>query len=278
MIRLEPWPASDLEAFYQLTCHSDATPLLYGAEYGDDVPDRESLFADYLPHYFDGSQPEAGRCYGIWLENERIGQVNYNAIDPETRETELDVWIGSQANWGKGYATTALSLLLEELFGQHQIESACIKPLLSNMAARKAYAKAGFRAVGTEIVDEAEYSLMRLSVADFYNLFTEMPLPYYAVIFSSLRNEPDPGYSKTAHEMEVLARLQPGYLGMESVRERLGITVSYWRDLEAIRLWKQQADHLQAQRLGRKRWYSSYRVRICKVERDYGFDAAAETN
>lgn len=275
MIRLEPWPASDLEAFYQLSCHSDATPLLYGVDHGDEVPDRESLFADYLPHYFDGSAPEQGRCFGIWLDNERIGQVNYNTIDSKTRETELDVWIGKQAHWGKGYATTALRLLLEELFGQHQLQNAIIKPLLSNIAARKAYAKAGFIAVDTEIQDKAEYSLMRISAADFYGLHTEMPLPYYAVIFSSLRNEPDLHYGKTAHEMEVLARLQPGYLGMESARERLGITVSYWRDLEAVRHWKQQVDHLQAQRLGRKHWYSSYRVRISKVERDYGFDAAS---
>lgn len=273
MIRLEPWPASDLETFYQLTCHSDATPLLYGAEYGHDVPDRESLFADYLPHYFDGSRPEAGRCYGICLENERIGQVNYNAIDLGARETELDVWIGQQTHWGKGYATQALRLLLEDLFGEHQLQTAIIKPLLSNMAAQKAYAKAGFIAVDTEIQDKAKYSLMRISAADFYGLHTEMPLPYYAVIFSSLRNEPDPDYSKTAHEMEILARLQPGYLGKESARERLGITVSYWKDLDAVRKWKQQVDHLQAQRMGRDRWYSSYRVRICTVERDYGFDA-----
>jgi len=266
-----------MEAFYQLTCHSDATALLYGADYGDDIPDRESLFADYLPHYFDGSAPEEGRCFGIWLDNERIGQVNYNAIDSETMETELDVWIGDKTHWGKGYATLALGLLLEDLFGQHQLQIAIIKPLLSNMAARKAYAKAGFIAAGTEIMDEAEYSLMRIRAADFYGLHTEMTLPYYAVIFSSLRNAPDPAYGKTAHEMEVLARLQPGYLGMESARERLGITVSYWKDLEAVRQWKQQVDHLQAQRMGRDRWYSSYRVRISKVERDYGFDAAKET-
>lgn len=273
MVRLAPWPASEKEAFYQLCCHSDATPLLYGAEYGAEFPDRESLFAVYLPHYFDGTAPEAGRCFGIWLANERIGQVNYNTIDPHSRETELNVWIGSQTHWGKGYATSALSLLLKELFGQHQLQSACIKPLLAHIAARKAYAKAGFIAVGTEKENEAEYSLMRIRAADFYGLHTEMPLPYYAVIFSSLRNTGEEGYGEMAHDMEILARLQPGYLGIESARERLGITVSYWQNLEAVRLWKQQVDHLQAQRLGRDQWYSSYRVRICKVERDYHFDA-----
>ncbi len=56
----------------------------------------------------------------------------------------------------------------------------------------------------------------------------------------------------------------------ESVRENLGITVSYWESLEAIRNWKQNAEHLEAQRLGHQQWYSSFRVRIAKVEREYG--------
>lgn len=96
--------------------------------------------------------------------------------------------------------------------------------------------------------------------------------PYYAVIFSNLRTEIDEGYSETASEMERLAELQPGYLGHESVRDGLGITVSYWESLEAIRNWKQQADHLLAQRMGQERWYSAYKTRICLVERDYGFE------
>lgn len=96
--------------------------------------------------------------------------------------------------------------------------------------------------------------------------------PYYAVIFSNLRTEIDEGYSETASEMVRLAELQPGYLGHESVRDGLGITVSYWASLEAIRNWKQQTDHLVAQRMGREKWYSAYKTRICRVERDYGFE------
>ncbi len=98
------------------------------------------------------------------------------------------------------------------------------------------------------------------------------PPPYYAVIFSNLRTNLDEGYGDTAAEMVRLAELQPGYLGHESVRDGLGITVSYWASLEAIRNWKQQADHLLAQRMGRERWYSAYKTRICLVERDYGFE------
>ena len=73
-----------------------------------------------------------------------------------------------------------------------------------------------------------------------------------------------------AERMAELAAQQPGYLGMESAREGLGITVSYWESLEAIRNWKQNAEHQEAQRLGHQQWYSSFRVRIAKVEREYG--------
>lgn len=97
------------------------------------------------------------------------------------------------------------------------------------------------------------------------------PPPYYAVIFTNLRTEADADYAATALRMEELATQQPGYLGHESAREGLGITVSYWESLEAIRNWKKNTEHLLAQQAGRDQWYSAYKTRICRVERDYGF-------
>lgn len=96
--------------------------------------------------------------------------------------------------------------------------------------------------------------------------------PYYAVIFTSLRTSYDKDYIETAKKMEHLASLQEGYLGHESAREEVGITVSYWANLEAIRNWKVQSDHLWAQQKGRENWYAAYKTRICLVERDYGFE------
>lgn len=96
--------------------------------------------------------------------------------------------------------------------------------------------------------------------------------PYVAVIFTSQRTEGDQGYAAMAEEMDRLAREQPGYLGIESARgaDGAGITVSYWKDEASARAWKQVARHLEAQRAGRERWYREYRVRIAKVEREYG--------
>jgi heme-degrading monooxygenase HmoA len=101
--------------------------------------------------------------------------------------------------------------------------------------------------------------------------------PYYAVIFTSLRTSVDDGYGETADRMLQLAPQQPGYLGVESVREgSLGITVSYWRDLESIKSWKAVAEHRLAQQRGRERWYRAYQTRICRVERDYDFTRGPE--
>ena len=92
------------------------------------------------------------------------------------------------------------------------------------------------------------------------------------MIFTSLKTAADEGYAEMSDSMIALARQQPGYLGYESARDGLGITVSYWQSLEAIRNWKAVAEHLEAQQKGIKQWYMSYKTRICLVERDYGFE------
>ncbi|MFK7908578.1 MAG: antibiotic biosynthesis monooxygenase [Chitinophagales bacterium] len=96
--------------------------------------------------------------------------------------------------------------------------------------------------------------------------------PYYAVIFTSTRTEVDGNYSEMADKMVELAKLQDGFLGIEFARSEVGITVSYWRDLESIKKWKKNADHSIAREKGRKEWYQAFKTRIAKVERDYGFE------
>lgn len=94
--------------------------------------------------------------------------------------------------------------------------------------------------------------------------------PYYAVVFTSIRTSSDSeGYLEMATKMEELARQQAGFLGVESAREEIGITVSYWKDLESIKNWKQNLDHIQAQQKGIAIWYEKYKVRIALVEREY---------
>jgi heme-degrading monooxygenase HmoA len=105
--------------------------------------------------------------------------------------------------------------------------------------------------------------------------FADLPEPpYYAVVFSSRRNDADAeGYCAAAERMLELASQQPGYLGAESARDAsgFGITVSYWRDEAAIRAWKHQAEHAATRARGRADWYERYELRVAKVERAYGW-------
>ena len=96
--------------------------------------------------------------------------------------------------------------------------------------------------------------------------------PYYAVIFTTILTNNLEGYSEMAERMEVLAKQQEGYLGIESARADIGITVSYWKNLEAITVWKNNIEHTEAREIGREKWYKKYQLRICKVEREYGFE------
>jgi heme-degrading monooxygenase HmoA len=96
-------------------------------------------------------------------------------------------------------------------------------------------------------------------------------VPYYAVIFTSVRVDGDNGYSSMSERMVKLVRDQDGFLGFESVREEIGITVSYWRDMESIAKWKANMEHVVAQDKGKQEWYSSYRIRIARVEEERSF-------
>lgn len=95
--------------------------------------------------------------------------------------------------------------------------------------------------------------------------------PYYAVIFTSTLGDNDEGYDAMGSALVDLAKGQPGYLGIETTRgaDGLGITVSYWKDEASILAWKQQTQHLLAQKRGIEKWYAHYELRVAKVERAY---------
>jgi len=109
--------------------------------------------------------------------------------------------------------------------------------------------------------------------------------PYYAVVFTSLRTEAedgaddgyDDGYDETGARMDELVASVPGFLGMDSARTPggLGITVGYFRDADAIKQWRGDAEHRTAQKRGRGEWYEKYVVHVAKVERSYGFERGA---
>jgi heme-degrading monooxygenase HmoA len=106
-------------------------------------------------------------------------------------------------------------------------------------------------------------------------MFANTPkLPYYAVIFSSLKSSDNSNYEEIAKKMVELVKSQDGFLGYESLRDEngFGITVSYWRDLNSIKKWKSNVEHKKTQQKGKELWYKKYKIRIAKVEQEYGFE------
>jgi heme-degrading monooxygenase HmoA len=103
--------------------------------------------------------------------------------------------------------------------------------------------------------------------------------PYVAVVFTSRRTgQDDAGYAQAAARMVELAAEQPGFLGIESARGEIGITVSYWRSEDDARAWKRVSEHLAVQAAGRERWYEAYSVRVANVTRAYGFEQPGSTS
>ncbi|MFI8927309.1 antibiotic biosynthesis monooxygenase family protein [Streptomyces sp. NPDC053474] len=101
--------------------------------------------------------------------------------------------------------------------------------------------------------------------------------PYYSVVFTSLRTDGDHGYGETAQRMDELVAQVPGFLGADSARTPggLGITVAYFRDLDAVKAWRNAPEHREARKRGREEWYERYVVHVAKVERSYGQERGA---
>lgn len=92
----------------------------------------------------------------------------------------------------------------------------------------------------------------------------------YAVIFKADINEVDESYYKMASRMRELAVNKYGCVGFASATEGNNeISISYWEKEEQIIQWKQDYEHLEAQRLGREKWYKSYKVEVVEVLREY---------
>lgn len=106
------------------------------------------------------------------------------------------------------------------------------------------------------------------------NLVAGLEPPYYTAVFTSIRPDAPEGYAETSARMQEIVKDLPGFLGYEAARTPggIGITVAYFRDLESLDAWRDNAEHQEAKRHGRKHWYESYSVHIGKVERSYGFD------
>jgi len=159
---LRPMTVDEIPIFYQWATQSDATPFWYGNLYGDHVPTYEKFTRDWKRYYFDGSEPEKGRCFIILVGDRAIGQVNYNDINRENNSVGLDIIIAEDVDTGKGYGTDALKTLVKYLFQNMNIQLCEIGAITRNPRAIRAYEKAGFKKTKTFVKNGVEWNHMEL--------------------------------------------------------------------------------------------------------------------
>lgn len=173
---LRPATEADRAHVYAWLARSDLTASMMGPpRYPDHpVPTWEEFCADYKPHYFDDSLPRAGRCFIIVAGSEDVGVVGYNRIDPASGECELDIWLRSERDCGKGYGSDALQVLCDFLRRSMGVARAIIRPSRRNERAIAAYRRAGFE-VSPLSADEQEARYGKGDYGDTATLVKDMP-------------------------------------------------------------------------------------------------------
>jgi heme-degrading monooxygenase HmoA len=102
-----------------------------------------------------------------------------------------------------------------------------------------------------------------------------MELPMIAVIFEVM---PAPG--RSPEYLDIAASLRPelervdGFISIERfaslTHEGKILSLSFWRDEEAVQQWRRVEGHRRAQARGRGGVFADYRLRVASVIRDYG--------
>ena len=98
------------------------------------------------------------------------------------------------------------------------------------------------------------------------------------VVFRS-RLDPAAGedYDTTATRMDELAMTMPGYIAPKAFAAEDGerLTLVEFESEEAIAAWRMHPEHAEAQRKGRSRFYSEFRLTVCEVLREQRFNRDA---
>ena len=97
--------------------------------------------------------------------------------------------------------------------------------------------------------------------------------PYICALFTSIRTNVNEGYEEMNNLLFNEIKNVEGSIGNVAFRDKdgFGVNVSYWKDLVSLKKWKKNQIHMKAQKLGKIKQYKEYKLRICKVEREYDF-------
>lgn len=90
---------------------------------------------------------------------------------------------------------------------------------------------------------------------------------------SRLRPEHQEEYEQWATRIHDIAVRMPGFLSIKTftAEDSERVSIVEFESEETMKAWREQADHRQAQELGRKQFYSEYHIQVCRIVRDYSF-------
>ncbi|MBI6550488.1 antibiotic biosynthesis monooxygenase family protein [Xenorhabdus lircayensis] len=96
-----------------------------------------------------------------------------------------------------------------------------------------------------------------------------------AVIFEvEIAENQSKRYFDTAAAIRPLLNTIPGFISVERFQSlnhnNKYLSLSYWRDEESIKQWRNTYQHQEAQALGRNGVFADYRLKVAAVIRDYG--------
>ena len=98
------------------------------------------------------------------------------------------------------------------------------------------------------------------------------------VVVFKIQHRPDmpvAEYEQAGARMLELVSEMPGFLGMDYAEVEGGeLLVVRFESHEAVEAWHRNPEHQETQRLGRERFFQSYKIEVCDVVRAYDFDAA----
>ena len=153
IISLTPATMTDRQNVYNWCFHSETTKSHSGPPDYPDVyiPTFEEFCADYYyDYFFTGTAPQDGMGFILTYKEEPVGFISCCSFHMKPHMSELDLWMNSETNCGKGYGTDALITLMAYLAREMGIREFIIRPSIKNTRAVRSYKKAGF--------EKSEYS------------------------------------------------------------------------------------------------------------------------
>jgi len=145
IIELIPATLDDRQMIYEWCFHSETTKSHVGPpDYPEiEIPTFKEFYEDYQDYFFTGARPNDGRGFLIVHNSEPVGFISYTAFHLKEGIAELDNWISSEANCGKGFGTDAILALGNYLHEMLGIRELIMAPSIKNARAVKAYEKVG---------------------------------------------------------------------------------------------------------------------------------------